>query len=86
MELLIERLSPGQLVAVISVISGCTVAIVMILAITWYQLQALANDTGLKREKQQAEIAMRQKAFERTATSGASLASGFMPTASPRAR
>src|SRR4051794_20796112 len=73
MELLIERLSPPQIVAVISVVCGCTVAITMIVAITKYQFQLLADETALKREKQQAEIAMRQKAFERAAASGTSL-------------
>lgn len=82
MELLIERLSPPQIVAVISVVCGCTVAITMIVAITKYQFQLLADETALKREKQQAELAMRQKAFERGSASGASLDALLTPEGS----
>lgn len=67
MDLLLERLSPGQIVAVISVVCGCVVGLAMIFAITKYQFQLLADDTALKRERQQAEIAMRQKLIERGA-------------------
>lgn len=87
MDALLERLSPGQIVAVISILVGGVVALAMILAISKYQFQLLADDTALKREKQQAEAAMRQKMIERGAvgTSGtpsldAILATDMMPT------
>ena len=73
MELLLERLSPGQIVAVISVVCGCVVGLAMIVAITKYQFQALADDTALRREKLQANIAYRQKLLERGETPPADL-------------
>lgn len=73
MDLLLERLSSGQIVAVISVVCGCVVGITMIVAIAKYQFQALADDTALKRDKQLAELAMKQKLFERGLVDGASL-------------
>jgi hypothetical protein len=45
----------------------------MIYAISRYQLQSLADDTALKRERQQAELALRTKLIERSGTSGVSL-------------
>jgi hypothetical protein len=41
----------------------------MIIAIVKYQLQALADDTALKREHQQAELALRERILERCGTS-----------------
>jgi hypothetical protein len=73
MELLLERLSPGQIVAVISVVCGCVVGLAMIVAITKYQFQALADHTALKREKLQANIAYRKEVLERGGTPPTSL-------------
>lgn len=73
MDTLLERLSPPQIVAVISVVCGCGVALAMIYAITKYQFQLLADETSLRREKQNAEIALRQKLAERGAADGPSL-------------
>jgi len=62
------------------VVCGCVVGLAMIFAITKYQFQLLADDTALKRERQQAEIATRQKLIERGATAGvASLDSLLTP-------
>ena len=48
----------------ISVIVGGIVALAMIYAITRYQFQLLADDTALKREKQQAELALKKRLIE----------------------
>ncbi len=73
MEILLERLSSTQIVAVISVVCGCIVGLAMIVAISKYQFQLLADDTALKRERQQAELALKQKLVERGGKDTASL-------------
>ena len=65
MDTLLERLSSGQIVAVVSILVGGIVAIVMIVSITKYQFQLLADETALSREKQNAEVAA-QAADDRT--------------------
>jgi CRP-like cAMP-binding protein len=70
MESLLERLSPGQIIAVISILSGSVVALTLIVAITKFQFQALADATELQREKQQADLALRQSLVERAASAG----------------
>jgi hypothetical protein len=84
MDALLERLSSAQIVAVISILVGGIVALAMIVAISKYQFQALAEDSALRREKQQAELTLRERLVERAATSGASieslLAVGLSPT------
>jgi hypothetical protein len=81
MEMLLERLSPGQIVAVISVVCGCVVGLAMIVAITKYQFQALADYTALKREKLLANIAYRKELLERGQTPPASLDELLTPDA-----
>lgn len=73
MEMLLERLSSGQIVAVISVVSGCIVGLAMIVAIAKYQLQWLAEEAALKREKQQAKLALREKLIEHGTPPGTDL-------------
>ena len=84
MDTLLERLSPGQIVAVISILVGGIVALAMIVAITKYQFQLLADDTALKREKHQAELSLKQKMIERGAAGASSLdhllATDMIPT------
>jgi hypothetical protein len=65
MDTLLERLSSTQIVAVIAIVVGGIVALAMIWGITKYQLQALTDDTSLKREHQQTEAALKQKIVER---------------------
>jgi hypothetical protein len=77
---LFDRLAPSHIVAVISVVCGCVVALAMIFAISKYQFQALADDTALRREKQNAEMAVRQK----VAGSGADLNALLTPDGGPR--
>src|SRR5262245_17930588 len=60
MEALLDRLTSGQIVAVISILTGGTVAVSMIWAIAKYQLQALAEESALQRERQKADLAMRE--------------------------
>jgi hypothetical protein len=67
---LLDRLSSGELIAFISIVSGGIVAIVFILSIVKYQLQALSDETSLKREKQDAELAMHSKLIEQAIASG----------------
>jgi hypothetical protein len=66
-ETLLERLSSGQIVAVVSILVGGIVAVVMIVSITKYQFQLLADETALSREKQNAELALKQRMIERGA-------------------
>jgi hypothetical protein len=75
MDALLDRLSSGQIVAIISILVGGIVALAMIVAISKYQFQLLADDTTLKREKQEYEQALRGKLFERAAASGTSIES-----------
>lgn len=70
METPFERLSPGQIIAVVSILAGSVVALALIVAITKFQFQALADATELQREKLQAELALKQAVVER-ATSAA---------------
>jgi hypothetical protein len=69
MDALLEKLTAGQIIALVSILSGSIVGIVMIVAITKYQFQLLADDTALKREKQERESALREKLFERHGSS-----------------
>jgi hypothetical protein len=70
MDALLERLSSGQIVAVISILTGGIVAVAMIAAISKYQFQSLADDTSLRQEKQQADLALRDKLIERREARG----------------
>ena len=70
MDALLERLSPGQIVAVISILVGGIVALAMIVAISKYSFQALADDTAMKQEKQQSDLALRDKLIERREAAG----------------
>ncbi len=70
MEALLDRLSSGQIVAVISILSGAVVAISMIWAISKYQLQYLTEDTALRRERQKADLALREALVERRLAAG----------------
>src|SRR5262245_15361266 len=65
MDALLEKLTAGQIIALVSILSGSIVGIVMIVAITKYQFQSLADETALKRERQQAELALRESLLER---------------------
>ena len=73
MNALLERLSPEQLVILILVLIGGIVTVIAILATTKYQLQSLADETMLKREKQQAELSLRTKMIEHAKATGSSL-------------
>src|SRR5262245_66586978 len=79
MDALLERLSSAQIVAVISILVGGIVALAMIIAISKFQYQLLADETSLKRDKQQAELALRERLVERAASGGASIESLLSP-------
>ena len=70
MDILLERLSSGQIVAVISIAVGGVVALAMIIAIARYQFQVLADETALRQEKQQADLALRERLIERREAAG----------------
>jgi hypothetical protein len=70
MDALLERLSSGQIVAVISIITGGIVALAMIIAISKYQFQSLADDASLRQERQQADLALRERLIEKREASG----------------
>jgi hypothetical protein len=65
METLLDRLSSGQIVAVISIVAGAIVLISMISAISKYQMQYLTEDTTLRREQQKADLLLRGTLVER---------------------
>lgn len=73
MEALLDRLNSGQIVAVISILTGGIVAVSMIWAIAKYQLQALTEDTALRRERQKADLALREMLVERRTAAGEKL-------------
>ncbi|MBN9122157.1 MAG: hypothetical protein J0I06_23960 [Planctomycetes bacterium] len=73
MEAIFERLSSGQIVAVLSILAGVIVAIAIILAISKYKLQSLAEDTALRRERQKADLALRELLVERRTAAGEKL-------------
>jgi hypothetical protein len=76
MDTLLERLSSGQIVAVISILSGSIVGLAMIVAITKYQFQSLADDTALRNEKQHADLSLRDKLIERREAAGEKISAG----------
>lgn len=75
METLLERLSSGQIVAVISIVVGGIVALAMIVAISKYHFQSLTDDTQIRREKLQGELALRERVLDRAARNGGSIES-----------
>jgi hypothetical protein len=70
MDALLEKLNAGQIIALVSILVGGIVAVTMIVAITKYSFQALADETALKREKQQADMALRAKLIQAREASG----------------
>src|SRR4051812_37203536 len=58
---LIEKLSPPQLTAVLCSFAGAVALVVFILAVLYYQLRALADQTALARERQSADVAMQKE-------------------------
>ena len=70
MDALLERFSPGEIIAVISILVGGIVAMAMIVAISKFQFQSLADDTALKQEKQHADLLLRDKLIERREAEG----------------
>lgn len=67
MQLLVERLNPDQLQAVIVALIIGIAVIAVTFAIVKYQLQLLADETSLRREKQEGELAIRSKIIEKIA-------------------
>jgi hypothetical protein len=97
MTALLERLSAGELIEILSILVGGIVVLVFILSITKYQLQSLADETTLKREKQEAELTLRAKIVEQAAERGISFETllaandaeqipNFTPPKSPKAQ
>ena len=71
MDALLERLSSGQIVAVISLITGGIVALAMLVSLTKYQFHSLAEDTTLRHEKHQPHLTLPDKLIDLTLERGA---------------
>jgi hypothetical protein len=67
---LLDKLSPEQLLGFSAVVLGTAVTIVFIVAIWHFQLKYLADETALKRERQQAELALKQELAKRNLPPG----------------
>jgi hypothetical protein len=61
----LENYSPNQLVAVFATAGGAVCLLVMILAITWYHLRALADATALQRERLNVESGLKRELIQR---------------------
>lgn len=61
MDIILQRWDAGEVIGLVAVIVGAIVAVTLIVSITKYQLQSLADDTALKKERQQVELALKQK-------------------------
>jgi len=70
MEGVLERMSSAQILAAIAILVGGVVALAMILSITRYQLRSLEDETELRREQQQGELALRNKMLEHGVANG----------------
>lgn len=70
---LLERLNPEQLVGVIAIVVGGIVAIVLILCVTKYQIQALTDLAAMERDRQQVDLTIRTRLIEHGIATGASL-------------
>jgi hypothetical protein len=73
MNALLDRLHADQIQAIVLGLIGGIVAIVLIIALTKYHLQLLVEEWALKREKQDAELAIKKSIIDRAAAGGASL-------------
>jgi hypothetical protein len=60
-----DRWSPGQITLLVMTVGIAAAVIVFILAITHYQLRALADHTALERERAQAAFALRETLVRR---------------------
>jgi hypothetical protein len=56
-----DKLTPPQLTAVICTVAGVVALVVFIVSIWSYQVRALADQTALQRERQNADIAMQKE-------------------------
>jgi hypothetical protein len=77
MEGVLEKMSSAQILAAIAILTGGVVLLTMIVTIYRYQVRALADDTTLRREQQQGELALRNRIVEKGGAAGAKLATRF---------
>ena len=73
MDGVIEKMSSAQILAAIGILTGGVVFLAMIVTIYRYQVRALEDDTALRREQQQGELALRNRIVEKGGAAGASL-------------
>jgi hypothetical protein len=73
MEGVLEKMSSAQILAAIAILTGGVVLLTMIVTIYRYQVRALADDTTLRREQQQGELALRNRIVEKGGAAGANL-------------
>jgi hypothetical protein len=62
---LFDKLTPPQLTAVFCTVAGVVALVVFIVSIWSYQVRALADSTALQRERQAADIALKQELVRR---------------------
>lgn len=72
MDGVLERMSSAQILAAIAILTGGVVLLAMIFTVYRYQVRALDDDTALRREQQQGELALRNRIVEKGG-SGANL-------------
>src|SRR5262245_37312253 len=58
---ILDKLTPPQLTAVMCTVAGVVALVVFIVSIWSYQARALADETALQRERQNADIAMQKE-------------------------
>ena len=64
MDGVLERMSSAQILAAIAILTGGVVFLSMIFTIYRYQVRSLEDDTSLRREQQQGELALRNRLVE----------------------
>jgi len=70
MEGVLEKMSSAQILAAIAILVGGLVALAMILSITRYQMRSLEDETALRREQQNGELALRNRMLEHGVANG----------------
>jgi hypothetical protein len=65
MDSVLEKMSSAQILAAIAILTVGVVFLTMILTIYRYQVRSLEDDTALRREQQQGELALRNRIVEK---------------------
>ena len=73
MDGVLDKMSSAQILAAIAILTLGGVLLAMIFTIYRYQVRSLEDDTALRREQQQGELALRNRIVEKGGAAGASL-------------